>query len=136
MHTHFTNGWVITPTAGALSNAWMPRRIAPASSTPSPMKIEGIKGCFEKTGGLFYFARLCSKIRLHAAGRLPPDYLDMLGQGFGGRTCRYLEVKDEDVKAQVLAGRDDAEVFEWCQAHGRRLTAEQVLIYNSFMSKR
>jgi len=100
------------------------------------MKIEGIKGCFEKTGGLFYFARMCSKVRLQAAGKLPADYFDMLGQGFDGRTCRYLEVNYEDVKTHVLAGKSDAEVLEWCQSHGRRLTAEQVLIYNSFMSKR
>lgn len=35
------------------------------------MKIESIKGCYEKTRGLFYFARMCSKIRLHAAGQTP-----------------------------------------------------------------
>ena len=100
------------------------------------MKIEGLKGCYEKTRGLFYFARMCSKIRLHAAGKLPEDYHGMLGKGFDGRTCRYLSVRHGDVTAQVLAGRSDAEVLEWCQATGRRLTDEQVLIYNSFMSKR
>jgi hypothetical protein len=100
------------------------------------MTIEGIKGCFEKTRGMFYFARMCSKVRLHAAGKLPADYFEMLGQGFDGRTCRYLEVRYEDVKAQVLAGKSDEEVLAWCFAHGRRLTDEQVLIYNSFMSKR
>jgi hypothetical protein len=100
------------------------------------MKIEGIKGCYEKTGGLFYFARMCSKIRLHADGKLPEDYYDMLGQGFDGRTCRYLNVRYEDVKTQVLAGKTDEQVFEWCLANGRRLTDEQVLIYNSFISKR
>ncbi len=100
------------------------------------MKIDGIKGCFEKTWGLFYFARMCSKIRLHAAGKLPADYFDMLGQGFDGRTCRYLGVDYADVRAQVLAGRTDEQVLDWCFAQGRPLTAEQVLIYNSFMSKR
>ena len=100
------------------------------------MKVEGINGCYEKTGGLFYFARMCSKIRLHAAGKLPKDYFEMLGQGFDGRTCRYLSVSYKDVKEQVLAGRSDEEVLEWCQKNGRRLTAEQILIYNSFMSKR
>ena len=100
------------------------------------MKIPGIKGCYEKTGGMFYFARMCSKIRLHAEGKMPQDYHDMLGQGFDGRTCRYLSVSYDDVKSQVLAGRNDEEVLEWCQSHGRRLNAEQVLIYNSFMSKR
>ena len=100
------------------------------------MKIEGIKGCYEKTQGLFYFARMCSKIRLHAAGKLPEDYHDLLGNGFDGRTCRYLCVGYEDVKAQVLAGKSDEKVLDWCFANGRRLTDEQVLIYNSFMSKR
>jgi hypothetical protein len=100
------------------------------------MKIDGIKGCYEKTDGLFYFARMCSKIRLHAAGKLPADYFDMLGQGFDGRTCRYLRVRYEDVKAQVLAGKSDLEALEWCFANGRKLTDEEVLIYNSFMSKR
>ncbi len=100
------------------------------------MKIPGLKGCYEKTGGLFYFARMCSKIRLHAAGTLPADYHEMLGRGFDGRTCRYLGVRHEEVQAQVLAGRSDAEVLEWCLATGRRLTDEEVLIYNSFMSKR
>ena len=101
-----------------------------------PMKIEGLKGCYEKTGGMFYFARMCSKIRVHSEGRLPESYFDMLGHGFDGRTCRYLSVRYEDVKKQVLAGKSDAEVLEWCQSTGRRLTDEEILIYNSFMSKR
>lgn len=100
------------------------------------MKIEGIKGCYEKTRGIFYFARMCSKIRLHAAGKLPEDYFEMLGKGFDGRTCRYLEVSYQDVKAQVLANKSDEEMLDWCFAHGRVLTEEQVLIYNGFMSKR
>ena len=100
------------------------------------MKIEGIKGCCEKTRGMFYFARMCSKIRLHAAGKLPKEYYAMLGNGFDGRTCRYLNVRYSDVREHVLAGRTDDEVAEWCFANGHRLTDEQILIYNSFMSKR
>ena len=100
------------------------------------MKIKGLKGCYEKTRGLFYFARMCSKIRLHAAGQLPPDYHAMLGHGFDARTCRYLSVRHEDVQRLVLSGQSDEQVLDWCLANGRRLTDEQVLIYNSFMSKR
>jgi Domain of unknown function (DUF5069) len=100
------------------------------------MKIEGIKGCYEKTGGLFYFARMCSKLRLHAQGKLPKDYEDMFGKGFDGRTCRYLSVSFEDVAVQVLSGKTDDQALEWCFHHGRRLTDEQILIFNSFMSKR
>jgi len=40
------------------------------------------------------------------------------------------------VKAKVLSGLADTEVLEWSFANGRRLTAEEILIYNSFMSKR
>ncbi|HIG26592.1 MAG TPA: DUF5069 domain-containing protein [Verrucomicrobiales bacterium] len=100
------------------------------------MKIDGIKGCYEKTHGLFYFSRMCSKIRLHAQDNLPKDYHRMVGQGFDGRTCRYLWVGYDDVRAQVLTGKSDAEVLDWCFVNGRRLTEEEVLIYNSFMSKR
>ncbi len=100
------------------------------------MKIEGLCGCYEKTGGLFYFPRMCSKIRLHAAGGLPQDYHELLGSGFDGRTCRYLKVQYEDLRSQVLAGKTDAEVLEWCQASGRSLNAEEILFFNSFMSKR
>src|SRR4051812_47048829 len=114
----------------------LPHRQPLPNRQNAPMIIEGLKGCFEKTGPLFYFARMCSKIRLHAAGALPDDYFEMLGQGFDGRTCRYLRVAYEDVKAQVLSGRSDADVLQWCFANGRPLTAEEVLIYNSFMSKR
>ena len=96
------------------------------------MKIDGIKGCYEKTQGIFYFARMCSKIRLHAEGKLPEDYHEMLGDGFDGRTCRYLGVRYEDVRTRVLAGQSENEVLEWCFDTGRRLTDEEILIYNSF----
>ena len=42
----------------------------------------------------------------------------------------------EDVKGQVLSGKTDAEVLDWCFANGRRLSEEEILIYNSFISKR
>jgi hypothetical protein len=60
----------------------------------------------------------------------------MLGQGFDGRTCRYLRVSYECVREQVIAGQGDEAVLDWCLANGRQLDDEQVLIYNSFMSKR
>jgi len=55
---------------------------------------------------------MCSKIRLHAENKLPSDYHEMLGQGFDGRTCRYLSVRYDDVKTQVLAGKTDEQVLD------------------------
>jgi hypothetical protein len=60
----------------------------------------------------------------------------MLGKGFDGRTCRYLDVRYEDVKSLVLSDLADEDVLAWCEANGRRLNDEQILIFNSFMSKR
>lgn len=100
------------------------------------MKIEGIKGCYQKTLGMFYVARMLSKARLHAAGKLPEDYFEMLGDGFDARTCRYLGVAYEDVTKLALTDQADEEILEWCFENGRRLTDEEILIYNSFMSKR
>ena len=100
------------------------------------MKIAGISGCYEITLGMFYVARMCSKIRLHAKGELPSDYFDMLGDGFDGRTCRYLNVEYQAVKERVLSGCSNEETLHWCFENGRQLTAEEKLIYNSFMSKR
>ena len=47
-----------------------------------------------------------------------------------------MRVRYEDVREQVLAGNSDEDVLDWCFIHGRRLSAEEILIYNSFMSKR
>lgn len=85
---------------------------------------------------MFYVARMLSKARLHAAGKLPEDYFEMLGDGFDGRTCRYLGVDYEEVKKLALTDQSDEETLEWCFENGRRLTDEEILIYNSFMSKR
>src|SRR5207253_477181 len=115
---HFQHGAVLRAfglaahRARPLSGSRGHHHVAISYHSPTPMKIEGIKGCFEKTHGLFYFARMCSKIRLHAQGKLPEDYYEMLGQGFDGRTCRYLWVRYEDVKAHVLAGESEADVLE------------------------
>jgi hypothetical protein len=92
--------------------------------------------CYDKTWTLFYFARMCSKIRIKNDGLLDESYLDMLGAGFDGRTCRYLQVDYLDVKAEVLSGKSNEEVLTWCFEDGRNLTDEEILIYNSFMSKR
>ena len=100
------------------------------------MQIEGLVSPYQKTRGLFHFARMCSKIRVHASGGLPEDYFSMLGDGFDGRTCRYLRVHYEDVKREVLSGKSDQETLDWCLENGRNLTGEEVLIYNSFISKR
>ena len=92
-----------------------------------------------QTGGLFVFARILDKIRLDAAGQLPAGYHVGIVPGnrtFDDRVCRLLGVDFDALKARTLASGSDEEVLEWCFAHGRRPDAEQVEIWNGFISKR
>lgn len=91
---------------------------------------------FLKVGGLYFFPRTLDKIRKHARGELHEDHHEFLGKGFDGRLCHFLGVSYEALKARVLAGGTDDEIFAWCQQTGRRLNDVDVLIWNGFASKR
>jgi len=96
------------------------------------------RSAYDPTSGLVYFARMLDKIRLHAADELPPDYHPNLGTGMDGRMCRYLHVEYEKLRHRVLSETDDADetILEWCFTHGRPLEEQDILIWNSFASKR
>jgi 16S rRNA (adenine1518-N6/adenine1519-N6)-dimethyltransferase len=89
-----------------------------------------------EVGGFVYFARMLDKIRRHARGELHPDFHANLGRGFDLRCCRYLRVDYEALKARVLAGGTDEEIFAWCQQTGRPLSTEDIYVWNQFMLKR
>lgn len=98
------------------------------------MKIPGLRHSAEQVGGIVFFGRMLDKIRLHAQGKLPPDYKH--GTGTDGRVCRFLHVEYPAVVERVLAGDTDDEVLEWCFARGRRPNDEEIFIFNAFLSKR
>jgi len=91
---------------------------------------------YERVGDLVYFARMLDKIRLHRAGLLRSDYHENLGAGFDGRCTRYLHVDYAKLVDRVNHGGSDEEILEWCFATGRRLNAEEVFVWNQFMTKR
>lgn len=93
---------------------------------------------YEETRGIVFFARMVDKIRLHAAGRLAPDYL----RGFtdptclDARFCRFWEVDYDALVERTLAGGSNEELLDWC-FHGRKFpNDEQILVWNSFLIKR
>ncbi len=91
------------------------------------------------TGGLVVFARVLDKIRLHAQGQLPAGYHLGFMEGnrtFDDRLCQFLEIDFEALTARTLAGGTDEEILEWCFTEGRRPTAEQVEVWNAFLTKR
>lgn len=90
-----------------------------------------------ETRGVVFFARLLSKIRLHAAGKLPTGYHLGLSDPtcFDARFCRFWEIDFEALRTRTLAGGTDEEVFDAIFA-GRTLNPEQVQAWNGFLIKR
>jgi gluconokinase len=100
--------------------------------------VPGLRSCYAKVGRLYYFGRMLDKIRLHAAGKLPAaDYEANLGKGFDGRTCSFLHVSYEELKAKVLSDNfSDEQILAWAEQRGGRPTDEECEVWNDFMMKR
>ncbi len=89
----------------------------------------------DETGGLRYFARMLDKIRLHAEGKLDPDYHANMGRGGDARLTRFLHIDYEKLRGRVLEGGTDSEILDWCYAHGHPLDQNDAQIWNGFISK-
>src|SRR4029434_1633256 len=91
-----------------------------------------------ETKGLIYFARMLDKIRLKAAGKLPPDYFTGVEDPthFDARCTRLLGVNYDELANRTLQGGSDEEILEWCFARGRRPSDEEIAIWNAFLAKR
>lgn len=89
----------------------------------------------EKVGGLVHFGRMLDKIRVHAKGDLPADYVPNLGKGFDGRCLRFLGVDYGDVIERVKQGGTDEEILDWAFVSGREPSEEEIEIWNEFMRK-
>ncbi len=87
---------------------------------------------------MVYFGRMLDKIRLQAAGRLPPGY--NLGEEnwyfFDARCVRFLGVRYRALRKRTLEGGTDRQILRWCFLHGRRPKAEEIEMWNAFMRKR
>ena len=94
---------------------------------------------YKETKGLVYFARMLDKIRLKAAGKLPPDYfvgVDDDPTVFDARCARFLGVDYADLTNRTLQGGSDDEILEWCFKSGRQPSEEEIEIWNAFLLKR
>jgi len=101
--------------------------------------IPGLRSPYAKAGPFVYFGRMLDKIRLHAAGQLPADYVANLGEEktnvFDARCCRFLGVHYADLKARTLQGGSDEEILAWCRACGAARTDEEITIWCGFIMK-
>lgn len=101
--------------------------------------VPGLRSCYAKVGRLVYFGRMLDKTRLHAAGRLPVEYQQNLGDEqfyvLDGRCCRFLGVRYADLKDRILAGGTDEAILAWAQANGTPRTDEECHMWNRFIVK-
>jgi gluconokinase len=100
------------------------------------MKVPGLRSPRETVGGIVYFGRLLDKIRLHAQGKLPADYLPNLGKGFDAVSCGFLKVGYADLAERVKQGGSDEEILQWCFTKGRKPTDDEITMLNDYLSKR
>jgi len=111
--------------------------------------IPGLRSPYLRVGRLLYFGRMLDKIRLHARGVLPADYVENLGEPpekptvFDGRMCRFLRLPYSEIRDHVLANpsASDEDILAWAETraaaagHPRR-TDEECEIFNAFLAKR
>ncbi len=90
---------------------------------------------YEKTEGIFYFARMLDKIRLREAGELREDLVQNIGRAFDSRCSNFLGVDHADLIELVKNGASDQDALEWCFANGHRPSEEEVEVWNGFMRK-
>jgi len=97
-------------------------------STPASPRAE--------VSGYVYFARLCSKIRLHQSGKLDPEFHPNLGKGMDTWTCQFLHVDYTELEKIVISGASDQEALEWCWENGTQPNERELEWWNSFMRNR
>jgi Domain of unknown function (DUF5069) len=102
--------------------------------------VPGLRSPYAKVGRLVYFGRVLDKIRLHAQGKLPPDYVENIGDSkpgmFDTRCCAFLRVAYDEIRRRTLEGGSDEEVLEWVEQRGGRRTDEECYVWNCFLMKR
>jgi hypothetical protein len=101
-------------------------------------KVPGLRSPYEAVRGFVYLPRMLDKLRLHARGALHPDFVNNLGKAFDDRCCQYLGIKYDELRIWVLGNPTvtDEEVMVWAEARGRKLSTNDIEIWNGFMTKR
>jgi hypothetical protein len=79
---------------------------------------------------------MLSKIRFKNEGVLHPDFHEKMGNAFDAVCCRFLEVGYVALTERVLQGGSDQEILDWVFEQAKKPTDEQILIWNSYMTKR
>ncbi len=92
--------------------------------------ISPLRSPRETLGGYVILPRLIDKVRLHARGKLPPEYHPQLlapEPALDGRFLAFTGLDAGRLRAAILASRDDAAALSWVEHHGTpRTDAEKM----------
>ncbi len=75
--------------------------------------------------GWMHLPRFVDKVRLHLAGKLPPDYQPNLGKGFDGNWLTAAGVEFDSFVEVVKESITDGEVADWVLQHVKKTDAEK-----------
>ena len=76
----------------------------------------------ETFGGYVFLPRLIDKVRLHAQGKLPPEYIGNLlkpGLTLDGRFLTFTGLDVEELRRAILAAKTDEDVLVWVERHAK-----------------
>ncbi|HSJ01851.1 MAG: DUF5069 domain-containing protein [Verrucomicrobium sp.] len=93
---------------------------------------------YVETSGIVFFARMVDKIRLHARGELPEGYHRGFSDptSFDARFCLFWDIDYDQLAARTLEGGTDEELLAWCFQDRKFPNEMQILVWNSFLTKR
>jgi gluconokinase len=101
--------------------------------------VHGLRSPYDKVGRLVYFGRMLDKIRLRAAGKLPPDYVPNYGDArptlFDARCCRFLGISHAGLAARTREGGTDEEILAWAHERGGARSDHDCVVWNQYMIK-
>lgn len=100
------------------------------------MVVPNLRSPHDKVGGIVYFGRMLDKIRLHASGQLPDEYIPNLGEGFDQRCASFLNVAYSALAERTLQGGNDDAILAWCFDQAPAPCEERIEVWNEFMRKR
>lgn len=84
--------------------------------------------------GWMHLPRLIDKIRLHLAGKLPPDYQRNYGKGFDGLWLESAGIELDDLEKVVKESITDGQVADWIRRKVNKTEAEKQAHAEKMMS--
>jgi hypothetical protein len=89
----------------------------------------------ETMAGWVYLPRFIDKIRLHLAGKLPPDYQENFTKGFDGAWLKAAGLTAEQFITTIKGTITDGQVCDWVRKNVQKSETEKAA-FNDFIINR